>query len=118
MIGPRIGEWDGEGPEAVAESLAQAMRREIERQIQEEAARTAVTMRKTLTPGAARMEDREDWPEKVAQAKRVDGWMKRGTKQKKACQLEGLDPKTYRRIKARMKLEEGDIPTALKKGGH
>ena len=60
--------------------------------------------------GASRMEDREDWGEKVKKVQHICKSISEGQVLKTACQLEGITQDTYRNIKKRI----GELGQPLK----
>ncbi|HUX23647.1 MAG TPA: hypothetical protein VMV87_03440 [Burkholderiales bacterium] len=68
------------------------------------ASRHLVGARKT---GAPRLEMRDDWEDKIALVARVDAWISKGCSQERACELEDISPRTYRRHKERSKGQKG-----------
>jgi len=62
----------------------------------------AMWPKETEKRGAPRLEERDDWAEKCEKVQRVRAWIRRGTPQEVACQLEGIPASTYRRLKNRI----------------
>jgi hypothetical protein len=52
--------------------------------------------------GASRLEERDDWPEKVKKVEEIGARLKRGILVANACQLSGVTESSYRRWRKRV----------------
>jgi len=106
-----IGEWDPDGSQAAsrAENQERAKQRLME-EIARAAAKTiAAEVKTVLQPGAAKLENRPDWPQMVAEVRHIEGRKNQGTQVRVACDMAGMPTSTYYRVRKRLK-ELGQLP--------